>query len=374
MSDCRDSLLERMAGSLAGVAIGDAMGMPCEFLTRGQIREKYAWLNWFVAPDASHFHHGMRAGRITDDTEQTIALIGALDKHSRITPETAAEAYLKWADDCNAWQSTVMGPSTRRALERLKAGEDPRTTGSSGDTVGAAMRVAPIGLVNAGRLAEAAEECYMSCLPTHGVSIAIGGACAVACAVACAAVCSVGREVAGATTGVITGATTGATTCEQAATAVADTGVIGEILDAAVWGAEYGEARGAAWAGASVVARIRLARRIVAESRCAGEALDALYETCGVGMLPTELVPTAMGIVALYGADCAKAVEAAVNMGGDADTLASIVGAVTGALHGIGGFPTEWVRTVEDVNGISICELARRLVCVRERRSVHDRS
>ena len=346
MSGGMGILLDRMAGSLAGVAIGDAMGMPCEFLTREEIRARYGWLDRFVAPDVSHFHHGMCAGRITDDTEQTIALIGALDRHSRITPETAAEAYLKWADDCNAWQSTVMGPSTRRALERLKAGEDPRTTGSSGDTVGAAMRVAPIGLVNAGRLAEAAEECYMSCLPTHGVNIAIGGACAVACAVACA----------------------------LGATLAADTGVIGEILDAAVWGAQYGEARGAKWAGASVAARIRLAQRIVAESRCAGEALDALYETCGVGMLPTELVPSAMGIIALYGTDCAKAVETAVNMGGDADTLASIVGAVTGALCGIGGFPAEWVRTVEDINCISIYELARRLVCVRERRSVHDRS
>ena len=304
MSGGMGILLDRMAGSLAGVAIGDAMGMPCEFLTREEIRTRYAWLDWFTAPDASHFHHGMCAGRITDDTEQTIALIEALDEHGRITPEVAARAYLKWADDCNAWQSTVMGPSTRRALERLKAGEDPRTTGSSGDTVGAAMRVAPIGLVNAGRLAEAAKECYTSCLPTHGVSIAIGGACAVACAVAAAA--------------------------------VADPGTIGGILDAAAWGAEYGEARGAAWAGASVVARIRLARRIVAESRCAGEALDALYETCGVGMLPTELVPSAMGIIALYGTDCAKAVETAVNMGGDADTLASIVGAVTGALCGIG--------------------------------------
>lgn len=335
-------MLKRVEGSLAGVAVGDAMGMPCEFLTREEIRARYGWVDWFAAPDASHFHHGMCAGRITDDTEQTIALIEALDEHGRITPESAARAYLTWADDCNAWQSTVMGPSTRRALERLKAGEDPRTTGSSGDTVGAAMRVAPIGLVNPGRLAEAAEECYMSCLPTHGVSIAIGGACAVACAVAAAA--------------------------------VADPGTIGGILDAAAWGAEYGEARGVKWAGASVAARIRLARRIVAESRCADEALDALYETCGVGMLPTELVPTAMGIVALYGADCAKAVEAAVNMGGDADTLASIVGAVTGALCGIGGFPAEWVRTVENVNGLNIRELARRLVCVRERRSVHDRS
>lgn len=345
-----DDLLDRTAGSLAGVAIGDAMGMPCEFLTRDEIRARYGWLDWLAVPDASHYHHGMPAGRITDDTEQTIALIQALDEYGRITPEAAARAYLKWADDCNAWQSTVMGPSTRRALKRLKDGQDPRDAGSSGDTVGAAMRVAPIGLVNAGRLADAAEECHMSCLPTHGVSIAIGGACAVACAVASAA------------------AATGFGVGRAAPTAIR------EALDAAVWGARYGEARGVKWAGASVAARIRLARRIVAECRCAHEALDGLYEICGVGMLPTELVATAMGIVALYGSDCAKAVTAAVNMGGDADTLASIVGAVVGALHGIEGFPAEWVRTVEDVNDLSIRELARRLVCVRQRRSVHGRS
>ena len=113
--------------------------------------------------------------------------------------------------------------------------------------------------------------------------------------------------------------------------------MIGEILDAATWGAQYGEALGVKWAGASVAARIRLARRIIAESRCAREALDVLYETCGVGMLPTELVPTAMGIVALYGADCTKAVEAAVNMGATRHSC-SMVGAVTGALCGIGGF------------------------------------
>lgn len=353
--DCEFS--RRAAGSLAGVAIGDAMGMPCEFLTRDEIRARYGWLDWFAAPSASHYHHGMPAGRITDDTEQTIALIQALDEHGRVTAETAAQAYLKWADDCNAWQSTVMGPSTRRALERLRAGEDPRATGSSGDTVGAAMRVAPIGLVNAGRLADAAEECYASCLPTHGVSIAIGGACAVACAVAAGAA-----------------ATGTASVCAGTISHVWAARAVEEILDAAVWGAEYGEAHGVKWAGASVAARIRLARRIVAESRCADEALDALYEICGVGMLPTELVPTAMGIVALRGSDCAEAVTAAVNMGGDADTLASIVGAVTGALHGIEGFPAEWIRTVEDVNGLNIRELARLLVCVGERRSAYGRN
>ncbi|MDD4792636.1 MAG: ADP-ribosylglycohydrolase family protein, partial [Firmicutes bacterium] len=122
----------RITGALAGVAIGDAMGMPSEFMTREQIRDAYGRIEGFCAPCEGHVHCGMGAGRITDDTEQTLALIEALDRHGRITPDVAAEAYLKWAEQCNAYESSVLGPSSRKALEKLKAGEDPRTTGSSG--------------------------------------------------------------------------------------------------------------------------------------------------------------------------------------------------------------------------------------------------
>lgn len=336
----RDAFAQRVIGSLAGVAIGDAMGMPCEFLTREQIQQRYGRLASFVSPDPGHYHKGLKRGQITDDTEQTIEVIRALVRHGRLTPETAADAYLKWARDYNAFESTVLGPSSRKALERLIRGEDPRVTGEHGDTVGAAMRVAPIGLVNAGRLQDAADECYASCLPTHGVSIAIGGACAIACAVAAAA--------------------------------AADT--LDEVIDAAIWGASYGEALGVKWAGASVAARIRLALRIVRETPDVMRAEDELYLTCGVGMAPTELVPTAIGIVALHDGDCAKSIESAVNMGGDTDTLASMVGAITGAYRGIDALPEEWIRLVQDINDLDLRDLADQLVLVREGRLNHGRS
>lgn len=331
--------VDRIAGAIAGVAIGDAMGMPCEFMTRDDIRSVYGRLETFTAPDSKHIHAGMQSACITDDTQQTLAIIQALDAYGRITPEIAAEAYIKWADDYDAFQSSVLGPSSRRALERLKAGENPCTAGMSGDTCGAAMRVAPIGLVNAGDLEAAANECYLSCLPTHGVSIAIGGACAVACAVAAAVRVESVREIA----------------------------------EAAIFGAEYGEERGVKWAGASVSARIKLALRVVAENPEPKKAEDTLYSVCGVGMAPTELIPTAIGLVSLYEGDCRNALIAAVNMGGDTDTLASIVGAITGAYSGIAQFPREWVGTVEKVNGLDFGRLATTLAAVRERRSNYDR-
>jgi ADP-ribosylglycohydrolase len=328
----------RIAGALAGVAIGDAMGMPSEFMTREQIRDVYGRIDGFCAPHEGHIHSGMGAGRITDDTEQTLAIIEALERHGTITPEVAAGAYLKWADQCNAYESSVLGPSSRKALERLKVGEDPRRTGSSGSTVGAAMRVAPIGIVNSPDLERAAEECYMSCLPTHGVNIAIAGACAVCCGVAAAL------------------------TAES----------LEEVIDGALYGARFGEGLGIQWAGALVSARTELALRIVAESSSVAEAEDRLYTTCGVGMDPTELVSTAIGLCLLHGGDPQSAVSAAANMGGDTDTLASMVGALTGAWRGIDAFPQEWIDTVQEVNALDFEAITVILMAVRERRHIHN--
>ena len=75
----------KIAGALAGVAIGDAMGMPSEFMTREEIRSIYGRIEGFCPPHPRHMHVAMEAGRITDDTEQTLAIIEALDKHGRIT-------------------------------------------------------------------------------------------------------------------------------------------------------------------------------------------------------------------------------------------------------------------------------------------------
>ena len=338
--------LERVMGSLAGVAIGDAMGMPCEFLTRQQIAGRYGRLDRFVEPAEGHIHAGTRTrGQVTDDTEQTLALAFALIQHGTITPEIAAQAYMKWARETDAFNSSVLGPSSRRALERIAAGDDPRLTGCRGDTVGAAMRVAPIGLVNAGQLERAVEECYLSCLPTHGVSIAIGGACAVACAVAAAAVRPCRASI-------------------RQPTHRRD-------RERGPLGAERGEERGIKWAGASAAARTRLALRIVDEARDPAQAEEELYSVCGVGMNPTELVPTAIGIVS--------------------STAATVGAAWSGREHGrrrrhpgrhsrrhsrrLPGdrrLPRRLGEHRRGVNDIDFRRLAEQLLAVIERRNAHD--
>lgn len=328
-------LFARAVGCLAGVAVGDAMGMPVEFLTRQEIKARFARVDRFLEPPLGHLHVGTPPGRVTDDTEQTWALARALVASGRITPRVAADAYLGWADRVNAFETSFLGPSSRSALERLRAGEDPTRTGEKGATVGAAMRVAPIGIVNAGDTEAAVDEAYLSSLPTHGVNIAIAGACAVAAGVACA--------VAG--------------------------GSLEAVVEAAMAGAARGQRLGVQWAGATVPARLKLALELVRQNRDDPErAEEVLYETVGVGMYPTELVATALGLVVLYDGQPRLAIPAAASMGGDADTLAAIVGALSGALGGIGALPSEWVATVESANDLDCETLAAQLIATRAAR------
>ena len=43
----------------------------------------------------------------------------------------------------------------------------------------------------------------------------------------------------------------------------------------------------------------------------------------------------------------AGAVEAAVNMGGDSDTLGAVAGALAGAAYGAGAIPRDWLAPLE---------------------------
>ncbi len=55
----------------------------------------------------------------------------------------------------------------------------------------------------------------------------------------------------------------------------------------------------------------------------------------------------------------ADAVITAVNLGGDADTVGAVTGALAGALWGYAAFPDSWWRTLQDRE--KICAVARRL-------------
>jgi ADP-ribosyl-[dinitrogen reductase] hydrolase len=93
-------------------------------------------------------------------------------------------------------------------------------------------------------------------------------------------------------------------------------------------------------------------RRALAESLTVVRACGEWYS----GAYLLETVPSALFILARHGEDPEEAIVRAVNDTRDNDTIATIVGAAMGALHGKAKLPQRWIaglsgRTAADDDG-----------------------
>lgn len=321
---------KRAYGCLAGVAIGDALGMPVEFLSGEEIGSFYRWVDRLVESPEKHPHRRFPPGSIGDDTGQTIAILHAYNKLGCLTRQSAAVELLRWEksvpeDDL----AVIIGPSTRRALKNLHSGMNASESGLQGITNGAAMRAAPVGLANPGDLERACLESVEASYPTHASNPALAGAAAVACAVS---------------------------------EAVKPDSSLESILTAARWGAEQGRRHGK-WSWATPLeGRIELAEQIVRDHGDIQEAMRQICRYVGVDSLVSESVAAAFGIVLLAKGNPAQAVILGANIGGDTDTIAAIAGAVCGAWQGIEAVDSALLAQVEAVNHLNLAHEAHRMV------------
>jgi len=180
----KNSLIERIHGSLMGVAVGDAMGMPTSMLDRDRIKALFPGgiHDFLPAPENHPIHNGMVAGQVTDDTQQTLVIADSILEAGKVDPELIARKLLLWAESFNAFSSSLLGPSSMRALQAFQAGASIEKTGAYGDTNGASMRIAPVGIINLGDVEGTVRDVALACKPTHNTNIAIAGASAIACA------------------------------------------------------------------------------------------------------------------------------------------------------------------------------------------------
>ena len=207
-----------------------------------------------------------------------------------------------------------------------------RTTGRSGSTNGAAMRVAPVGIAFAERpLGALVDAVFQSAHVTHNTTVAIAGASAVAAAVSAGVS---GASLAGA-------------------------------LDLAVEAAALGAGRGFYFAGADVATRSRWALELV-QGKGEDEALDLIYTLVGTGVATNEAVPAAIAVCSLAPDDPWRVCRLAASLGGDCDTVAAIAGAIMGACHGAGAFPRDAVLALEAANPeLKLKTLAAALLALR---------
>jgi ADP-ribosylglycohydrolase len=331
---------DRIHGCLAGLALGDALGNPSEFMNPDQIRSEFGWIDHFVPAPVWHPHHILAPGQITDDTGQVLAVAHAYGEDGSLTADSVARHLILWADQAGDALPVILGPSTRQALEKLRSGASPQETGEKGTTNGAAYRAIVVGLVNYNQTEKLLSQVVETCLPTHGTSVAISGAAAVGYAIS-AAMKSENR--------------------------------VEEIISAACCGATKGRNFGKWHWGTPLEKRIELACSLIDKSLSAGQALEDLYSYVGVDMLVAESVATAIGLVKLANGNPMKAVRYGANIGGDTDTIAAIAGAICGAYSGIDAFDADMIKQLEIVNHFDLKQEAARIESIiHNRKASHD--
>ncbi len=330
------SLYDQILGGLYGQALGDAWCMAA-LLTPDQTWQRYGgWIDRFYpGPDDQPVHAGLPAGRITDDTEQAFALAESIIEDRGVTVEGAARAILRWYDRIGGDTCPYVGPSTRRAVQQLKRGVDPRSSGAYGDTNGAAMRVSVVGLVHPGDVAGAAHDAALQATPTHNTDVAMSGAAAVAGAVAMA---------------------------------LAPGAQLDTILNAGVEAAEIGRRLGPTYMGASIARRIRLALEIADRADDPRARLQDIYDLVGSTLAISESVPAAFGVLAMAGGDPLQTAIYAAGLAGDADTVGAMACAIAGAWRGANAFSAEVGATLREANPeLDFETTARRLAELAER-------
>jgi ADP-ribosylglycohydrolase len=341
------TLGERITGALVGAAVGDALGGPVEGYTPEQIVERHGgrihgivgpWNGdaWRTARPIAPYHKG--DGHVTDDTLMTHALVRVyatvrdhLDAYAvaeHLVPDLMTGP--RWIPELEAEAIPLQRIflAEKWLVARLHYGHvDPREAGT-GNIVncGAAMYMAPVGLVNAADPAGA----YAEALDIAGAHQS-----------------SYGREAAGVFAAGVAAA------CAPGAS---PDSVVAACLSLAKDGT-----RSAIEAVCEVAARHTDFESALIPLR---EAV-APYDTVGpdyrspslAARRPSRLhaieeLPVALGMLVVSGGDYRHAVLGSVNYGRDCDSIATMSGALAGALGS--EIPHDWAKTVAESSRLDL--------------------
>lgn len=311
---------ERVLASIKAFACGDALGMPTEFMTRLQIRERFGTVKGLLRAEESQNHSDLPSGSVTDDTEQNLYLLRIYRKDHTINVDNTAAALLSWIRETDAVAKRYIGPSSKSALEAVEQGADPHTTGTKGTTCGGIMRVPSVvwfdPMAEEDVLAERVVHCLM---PTHYTFEAL--------------------EAAGAYAFALQKALQG--------------GSREQIIEAAIRGAVLCKAKAPYESCApSPMSRIKLLYPHL-PSMEEEQLLTVLFDVFGTG-LPSVDVCTAAFLIWLKAENSSwKAISLGASVGGDTDTISALAGALTAAENGTIDIPKDIISKVSEVNRLN---------------------
>lgn len=319
----------RASGCLFGLACGDALGAPGEFLGVDEILAR------FSSDGFDQFEGDML--RVTDDTQMTIAVGKALMLTPRpYTPDTLErrlrQTFVVWLRDPE--NNRAPGMTCLEACGRLERGLPwQQATVASSKGCGANMRVAPVGLLPAGRggISEdtRAAIAQFQAAMTHGHPTALAASDLTAKAIA--------ELVAGCSPQELPVRLRMYAEEQRTVYHLDWLGSLWQRPD--VTSPDIFIARG--WDTCLAVLD-RLDQALRQPDREQNPCLAT-----GEGWVAEEAFATGLLCFLLFPDDPLAAIRRACITSGDSDSIACLTGAFAGAYHGLGAWPKEWVKRIE---------------------------
>ncbi|MET0650113.1 MAG: ADP-ribosylglycohydrolase family protein, partial [Pyrinomonadaceae bacterium] len=331
VENSRVSREDRIAGCLFGLAFGDALGAPTEFLSVAEILSRW--------PPAGPFELTGHPARVTDDTQMALAvgeaLVEALGRRD-LSPESAEpllrSAFVAWLNSPD--NNRAPGMTCLRACEALETGRywlDATVKSSKG--CGANMRVAAVGLLDPKAHgvseAERAAVAQFQAALTHGHPTALAASDLTAFTVA--------RLAAGIELSSLT-------------EAIRDYAVSQKTVYHADWLGELWQRPGIESAEEFIARGWEECLSVLDRLEAALSSPDYGADPClatGEGWVAEEAFATGLLCFLLYPDEPVKALRRAAVTSGDSDSIACLTGAFAGAHLGAGRWPLEWIRRIE---------------------------
>ncbi|MCP2327285.1 ADP-ribosylglycohydrolase [Hamadaea flava] len=316
--------MRKASGAMFGLALGDALGKPTEFMRYAEITARFG-------PGGPAEPAGDPA-LVTDDTQMTLAVADALLAAEALDAATLEplwrKEFMDWA--VSPENNRAPGMTCMRAIGRLAEGQPwiaATEAGSKG--CGANMRVAPVGLVPQVPDADRAGMAQLQAALTHGHPTALAASDLTAFAV---------HWLRDGLAPLSLPAALRQRCADQRGVYHVDW--LGELWQ------RPGEttpeefiARG--WDECAAILD-RLEAALVAPDRDADPCLAT-----GEGWIAEEALATGLLCFLLYADDPVAALRRGAVTAGDSDSIASLAGAFAGAAYGLAAWPSDWIGRIE---------------------------
>ncbi|WP_145369340.1 ADP-ribosylglycohydrolase family protein [Maioricimonas rarisocia] len=288
-----------LVGSLLGTAVGDALGLPYEGLSRRRAAR--------LLGDPDRYRLIAGRGMVSDDTEQSCLVLQAL-VDSRGEPQVFARCLARRLRRWFLMLPAGVGMATARAMLRSMVGYGPDRSGVFSAGNGPAMRSAILGAA-IDEFDPLRQLVRVSTRITHTDPKAEQGALAVALAARCAR-----------------------------GEAEPDATAFFRLLREQLPGDEAGPFR----------ERLNAIEASLDERQPTVDFAATMRGPKGVSGYVLETVPVALHAWLSHPRDFAGAVTAVIRCGGDTDTTAAITGGIVGAAVGREGIPADWLNRLAD--------------------------